>query len=49
MTFWLGTDGFGRDVLSRIIIGSRISIAVGFVAVLIAVMFLGTGLGLLAG
>ena len=49
MTFWLGTDGFGRDVLSRIIIGSRISIAVGLVAVVIAVLFLGTGLGLLAG
>ncbi|MSO70955.1 MAG: ABC transporter permease [Alphaproteobacteria bacterium] len=37
---WLGTDPFGRDVLSRILVGARMSIAVGFVAV---------GVGLLAG
>lgn len=48
MKFLLGTDGFGRDVLSRIINGSRVSLSVGFVAVFIA-LFTGTFLGLLAG
>ncbi|MCA9752588.1 MAG: ABC transporter permease, partial [Gemmatimonadetes bacterium] len=47
-SFLLGTDKFGRDVLSRIIYGSRISLTIGFVAVGIAVT-LGTLLGALAG
>ena len=34
--YWLGTDDIGRDILSRIIFGSRISIAVSFGAMLIA-------------
>ena len=34
--FFLGTDKFGRDILSRIIYGSRVSLAVGILAVLIA-------------
>jgi peptide/nickel transport system permease protein len=44
----LGTDQFGRDMLSRIIHGSRVSLAVGLSSVLLAV-FIGVPLGLVAG
>lgn len=44
---WLGTDSLGRDVLSLLIAGSRVSIAVGLIAVGIGLV-IGTGLGLLA-
>lgn len=47
-TFYLGTDGLGRDVLSRLIIGARVSMLVGLVAVMIS-LFIGTLLGLMAG
>ena len=46
--FLLGTDKYGRDLLSRLIIGSRISILIGFVAVLISLL-IGILLGALAG
>lgn len=46
--FILGTDGLGRDLLSRLIYGARVSISVGLVAVLVGGI-LGTTLGLLAG
>lgn len=36
--FYLGTDKYGRDLLSRMLIGSRVSISIGFVAVLISVL-----------
>ena len=46
--FWLGTDDQGRDVFSAILYGMRISLFVGFSAVLLA-MVLGVTLGLIAG
>lgn len=46
--FPLGTDGLGRDVLSRTLWGARVSLAVGFISVVIS-GFIGVTLGLLAG
>ena len=46
--YWLGTDKFGRDILSRLIIGTRVSLAVGLIAVLIS-LTLGIILGSIAG
>ncbi len=46
--FYFGTDDLGRDYLSRIILGVRVSLSVGCIAVLIA-LFIGIPLGALAG
>jgi oligopeptide transport system permease protein len=45
---WLGTDGLGRDLLTRVLYGARVSMTVGVGTALIALM-LGTGYGLIAG
>lgn len=47
-TFWLGTDVYGRDMLSRLILGIRVSLSVGLMAVLIS-LFIGVSLGALSG
>ena len=44
---WLGTDPFGRDIASLLLVGARNSILVGVIAVSIG-LFIGAGLGLLA-
>lgn len=46
--FFLGTDRFGRDMLSRLIIGARVSLSVGFIAVAISLL-IGIFLGAMAG
>ena len=46
--FLFGTDKFGRDVLSRILVGSRISISIGFISVVIS-LAIGLFFGLISG
>jgi peptide/nickel transport system permease protein len=47
-TFWLGTDKYGRDILSRLLVGVRVSLAVGMVTVFLS-LTVGVLLGALAG
>lgn len=45
---WLGVDSLGRDIFSRILMGTRISLAAGILSVLVG-MIIGTTLGLVSG
>ena len=47
-TFWFGTDKYGRDLLSRLLIGARISFFIGFIAVFISLL-IGIPIGAIAG
>lgn len=45
---WLGTDSFGRDILARIIHGSRVSLSIGFISVIVS-LIVGGAIGSIAG
>lgn len=46
--YWLGTDFYGRDILSRLILGVRVSLSVGFIAVFIS-LIIGVLIGAISG
>lgn len=46
--YWLGTDAFGRDILSRLIYGARVSLIIGFGASILGVV-IGTAIGVTCG
>jgi peptide/nickel transport system permease protein len=46
--FWMGTDAYGRDIYSRLLYGARISLAIGGMAILSA-MVIGSAIGIVAG
>lgn len=45
---WLGTDEFGRDIASRIMVGAQASVSVGFLTIVLTVLF-GATIGLISG
>lgn len=47
-TFLLGTDRFGRDIFSRLVIGTRVSLSIGFLAMLLSLV-IGVIVGLISG
>lgn len=47
-TFWLGTDTYGRDLLSRILLGTRVSLSIGLLAMVLSIS-IGVLMGTLAG
>lgn len=47
-TYWLGTDEYGRDVFSRLLMGTRLSLALGFSATFVSLV-IGVPIGLAAG
>ena len=48
VSYWLGSDKYGRDILSRLILGLRISLIVGFLSVLVSIT-IGIAIGSLGG